>query len=282
MEIYAEYFFLENLIADGIVAGLTVRLWRVRPGAGRYLFAVLLMTLFSFFIFLPCSRMLLGIPVKAAFSLLVVKVLFPDSGWKAFLQQTVTFWGVTAVLGGLVSGVIYFLEIGGISGGGAIYVSPGSYPVIVISLAAAAFFAVLFFNFLCERRKREAETVEVQLKMGEKSCCLSALVDTGNYLRDPVEGLPVMLGEAEAVRSLIAENYEHAKIRIIPYSSVGTETGTLLGVKVEEILIRDGNREYRGMPAVLAIYNGSFGLDTGCSAILHPDILKKEAVEKCC
>lgn len=282
MEIYAEYFFIENFIADGAIAALTLRLWRRKPAPARFICAVLLMTLYSFSVFLPESTLINCLPVKLLFSLTVVRILFPESEMKTFIQAAVTFFGAGLVMGGTVSFALFLLKSGGFSDYGAMYVYPGSYPVILMCIGGAYFFVKLFFELLSEKRKSEAAAVEICLSIGEKTCRFKALVDTGNCLRDPGGGRPVMIGEAESVRPLIADNYDRAKIRIIPYSSVGLDSGTLIGIDVDRVLIRENGREYTGMPAVLAVYNGSFGLENGCSVIIHPDILKKEAADICC
>lgn len=240
------------------------------------------MTLYSFSVFIPGGTLITCLPVKLLFSLIVVKILFPEEEMKAFAQASVTFFGAGLLMGGTVSFALFLIKSRGFSGYGTMYVSPGSYPVILICIAAAFFFVKLFFELMSEKRKTEASVVDVCLSVGEKSCCLRALVDTGNSLRAPGGGRPVMIGEAESVRPLIAGNYEKARIRIIPYSAVGVESGTLIGIDVDRVVIREKGREYTGMPAVLAVYNGSFGLENGCSLIMHPDILKKEAADICC
>ncbi|MDO4481470.1 MAG: sigma-E processing peptidase SpoIIGA [Bacillota bacterium] len=282
MEIYAEYFFVENFIADGAIAALTLSLWRKRIPAPRFLCAVLLMTLYSFSVFIPGNTLITCFPVKILFSAVVVKILFPEEEIKVFLQASVTFFGAGLLMGGAVSFAVFMLKSRGFSGYGAMYVYPGSYPLVLVCIGGAFFFVRLFFGLLSEKRKGEAPVVEVCLSVGEKTCWLKGFVDTGNCLRDPGGGRPVMIGEAESVRPLIAGNYEESRVRIIPYSAVGLESGTLIGIDVDRVIIREKGSEYTGRPAVLAVYNGSFGLENGCSVIIHPDILKKEAADLCC
>ncbi|MBQ4339912.1 MAG: sigma-E processing peptidase SpoIIGA [Firmicutes bacterium] len=282
MEIYAEYFFLENLIADSIIAALTLRLWRKKTDRWRFYLAVLLMTLYSFSVFVPDSALLNSLPAKTVFSLIVVKILFYDSDKRMFSQAAVTFLGVSLAMGGTVTFALYILGTKGISSSGTMYVYPSSYPAVLICIAASYFFIKVFFLVLTDNRKKENLIVEIELGLGAKSCGLKAFIDTGNTLKDPVGGRPVMIGEAESVRSIIEDNYDETKIRLIPYCSVGLESGTLIGVEIDSIVIKDGNREYRGMPAVLAVYNGKFGFEDGCSIILHPDILEKGGVRQCC
>jgi len=275
MEIYAEYFFIENLIADGFIAALTLNLWRQRISAGRFVFVIVLMSLYSFFVFLPFASSLCSIPLKIGFSLIGVRIMFPESELKAFLKEAASFFAVGVTMGGAVSCGMFLFRINGISSSGIIYVLPASYPVVLMSLLISYGFIKLFFKLLSERKARERIVTEITIFAGEKSCRLKGVVDTGNYLRDPIDGLPVVIAEAEAVKTLIADNYERLMLRIIPYSAVGTEKGTLMGIKVEKMRIHDDKSEYMAAPSVLAIYNGSFGLEEGCRAILPPEIFKR-------
>lgn len=281
MEIYAEYFFVENLIADGAIAALTLSLWRKNTASLRFLFAVLLMSLYSFSIFAE-DTFLNRLPVKILFSLMVVRILFPEATLKAYIQAAVTFFGVGMLMGGAVSFALLIIKSRGFSEYGVFYVSPKSYPLILLCIGAAYFFIKLFFRIMSERRRKESNIVEIAVSLGDKTCIFEALVDTGNSLREPISDRPVMIGEAEAVRELIVDNYENAKIRIIPYSAVGVKSGNLLGFEVDKVIIRERDREYQGAASVLAVYNGSFGLEEGCRVILHPDMLQKREEKICC
>lgn len=89
-----------------------------------------------------------------------------------------------------------------------------------------------------------------ELRLGEKCVTLKALADTGNTLQDPVTGKPVMViarQPAIELTGLTPHQLNHPLetmssaprpgLRLIPYHSVGTETGLLLAMRLDEVRI---------------------------------------------
>lgn len=91
---------------------------------------------------------------------------------------------------------------------------------------------------------------EVSITHGEKSVRLTALVDTGNTLTDPVSGSGVLVVEPNVAWQLLGlqpgelqdplktlTRYSGSGLRLIPYSSIGQPAGFLLGLRPREIWI---------------------------------------------
>lgn len=81
-----------------------------------------------------------------------------------------------------------------------------------------------------------------------------ALIDTGNTLRDPVTGLPVLVADSDAAGKLLnlsSKELQHpvetlssgkyAGLRLIPYSAVGQPSGLMLGLRVDQLVV-DGRQ----------------------------------------
>lgn len=90
----------------------------------------------------------------------------------------------------------------------------------------------------------------------EKTVQLTALVDTGNTLRDPISGLPVLVADAAAAWELLRLSKREllhpvealaaggcSGLRLIPYNAVGQERGMLLGLRVEHLVINGRETE---------------------------------------
>lgn len=116
------------------------------------------------------------------------------------------------------------------------------------SLAAAAGLILL----LCVVGFRDAlggaAYVPVELCYQDKKLRLTALRDTGNTLRDPITGRPVLVVGADAARLLIGLSKQQLEkpvesisalpgLRLIPYRTVGNDSGMLLAIKMADVKI---------------------------------------------
>jgi stage II sporulation protein GA (sporulation sigma-E factor processing peptidase) len=109
----------------------------------------------------------------------------------------------------------------------------------------------------------------VELELGGRRCRLTALVDTGNTLTDPVTGRPVLVAEGEKLTSLFpagecptqaqlsdpvatltARRGEGYHWRLLPYQAVGVSHALLLAVKVDRA--RVGQEDYGSILVALA------------------------------
>ena len=94
------------------------------------------------------------------------------------------------------------------------------------------------------------EYVPLQIALGEKSASLIALKDTGNTLRDPLTGEPVLVISASVAGRLTGLTQQQLKnpletlssclvpgLRLIPYHCVGNAHGFMLAKRFEDVVI---------------------------------------------
>ena len=109
----------------------------------------------------------------------------------------------------------------------------------------------------------------VQIQGEGKRVCLTALLDTGNELHDPITGEPVLVigrEPAQELTGLTGEQLRHPLdtlaqwkkpgLRLIPYRAVGAENGLLLAMKFPVVQV--GGRKG---PGIVAFAAESFGKD---------------------
>lgn len=93
--------------------------------------------------------------------------------------------------------------------------------------------------------------IPVTLTHGGTTLSLTALRDTGNTLRDPVSGDPVLVISPEAAAKLTGLTRQQLRspletltqrpipgLRLIPYRAVGKENGLLLGARIQDVRSR--------------------------------------------
>ena len=117
-----------------------------------------------------------------------------------------------------------------------------------------------------QSRRASAETVTVQITSLGHTAVLEALIDTGNRLREPLSGQPVVIAGESALRSILpARGY-----RAVAYGSVGGD-GTLRCFRPSAVhILRRGVRR-RGAEVWIAVYPGR--LPGGVAALAPAELI---------
>ncbi len=193
-------------------------------------------------------------------TVLMLWVAFPIRNVKGFWLYFRKQIFYTFLMGGALAAVLR-----GIPSGGRFL------PGICMVLGAGAFFGRLF---LYGRKKEEEhfEYCEVLLMGTDGKICLSALIDSGNTLTEPISGAPVSVIDARSFQSLWSGGLPH--FRAIPYHSVGKKCGILKGYLVPQMTIR-----YRGVEKVcknvyLAVSEEEIA-GKEINMLLHPALLRQ-------
>lgn len=100
---------------------------------------------------------------------------------------------------------------------------------------------------LCMMLRWTGRIIPVELRYGGKQVRVNALRDTGNTLKDPVTGSPVMVISTDAASRLTGLTAKQIRapletlgvipgLRLIPYKAVGA-SGFLLALKLEDVRV---------------------------------------------
>ncbi len=262
--VYIDSLFLLNwivnyllLLATGKLAGEVLR--RLRLGLGAALGA-----LYAAAVFFPGMGFLLHPLCKLAAA--VVMLLVGYGGSRRLLRVTLVFFGLSCAFGGSIFAI-------GLLGGRGLSLRNGilysAMDLRLILLSAALCYVVLTLVFRRTARHERRELVPAVLTLGERRVALTALVDTGNTLTDPVTGRPVMVADGEQVAQLLpeglagcslddpaealaelSERYGPKRFRLLPYQAVGVECGMLLALRLDRAQV--GTEDYGGILVALS------------------------------
>ncbi|MCI8505067.1 MAG: sigma-E processing peptidase SpoIIGA [Lachnospiraceae bacterium] len=207
------------------------------------------------------------------------RTAFGKHGGRGLLREVFSLSVISIFVGGFLN-QLYFhtgagyvmreLLIGRSAQGGSV--------LILLLLATVSFLAgkELFFFWGMAGKRRE-NLLQVTLRNGERQTTLTALLDTGNCLYEPVTKKPVSIVEKEAFRLLFPEKEEDQEgFFLIPYHSIGGE-GFLKGRCLSEMAAvgEDGVRHpFADPPFFVALKEGSLSVDGGYQMILHGDFAK--------
>ena len=221
MEIYLDLVIILNFCVDFLLILGTNRLCGFPPGWGRTALAAALGGAYAGVCVLPGLSFLNSTLWRIVFLGLMGVLAF---GWNiGALRRIVLFIFMSMALGGIALGI-----------------GSGGFWAVVMAAIGVALLCLIGF----QGRVSDNRFVPIAVRHGGKSISLTALVDTGNTLRDPISGAPVVVADAKAgevLLSLSKEQLSHpvetiaqvAGLRLIPYHAVGQPAGLLLGIKAE-------------------------------------------------
>ncbi|SBW05047.1 Sigma-E processing peptidase SpoIIGA [uncultured Eubacteriales bacterium] len=266
--VYIDSLFLLNLVVNYLLLLAAARLageviCRPRLGLGAGLGA-----LYAALVFFPGMGFLLHPLCKLGAA--VIMLLCAFGGSRRLLRLTLVFFGVSAAFGGGIF-AIELLGGRGLSLKNGIFYSSMDLRLILLSAAACYVVISLIFSRTGRHTGPSRELMPAVLTLGGKKVALTALVDTGNTLTDPVTNRPVMVaegeklvrlfpdGEAPAMEDLrdpvaglerLSNGNSRGRYRLLPYQAVGVECGLLLALRLDGAKV--GETDYGGILVALS------------------------------
>ena len=176
------------------------------------------------------------------------------------------------VLGGVCSGVSELRELFGTDHNG--FWTGGQVPMtqLLVWCAIAVWYGAKLLDR--ERRRQKNPIWKVSFFWKTKFFSGSALMDSGNSLKDPYTGRPVCILDEETAKKL-GISAEKA-VRLIPYHSIGRAHGLLRAVTVSELYLRKDGQEKKIAEVTVAVGPRRLSRSGGYQMILHPALLEEK------
>lgn len=279
MTIYIDVVLIENLIMNFIILLATGIVLKEKIKTVRLLLASLLGAIYSVISYMSILEIYSNIILKIILSVVIVYVAFNPQTMKKMWKDILIFYLTSFVFGGAAFALIYIVKPQDILMKNGLFL--GTYPLKTIVLGAIIAFIIIITAFTIVRTKITKKDMfcKVEIQINGKKIETTAMLDTGNLLKEPITNTPVIVvehtllydcipkeilnhldemlgGEFENIPEKIKEEYM-AKLKFIPFSSLGKQNGMLLGMKAESVKIKDGEREEEKDNVIVGIYNKS-------------------------
>lgn len=269
MEVYLDILIIENFAMNYIILYTTSLLIKTKHKVIRFVIGSAIGAFYAVIslMFVNQPKTFLIMLGKVCLSLLIVAVAFYPKKIREFFKTLVTFYMVTFIFAGAAFALILYGGAGGIGPDGSMYLN-WNFPInfLVLTVMTGMFLFGRFRKYIRERSRSEDCFVSLYIVFDGNGIWIPALVDTGNELKDPMSGYPVIIVEASAIDSLFPKTlkdyfstkgiYEFmgidmplleagwlGKFRIVPYSSLGCAKGMLPGFKPDYIEIDEKGQE---------------------------------------
>ncbi len=291
--VYVDVLALVNIIVNyvilsvtGMLAGKTirpVRLLTVSAIGSAYAVSALFVS----------AESLYSLPARIAFGLFMIAASYPTVKGLGFLVLASCFYLSSAIVAGTALALFY-------GRAGILSVPLAAIPgnpsgiawwMVVLALAVLAVFPLLA-KAGGIRPGNSLPLIGLELVVEGQTLGLTALVDTGNNLRDPVSGLPVVVVDWESLKSImpsevvafflstwdslpdeLVETSIGRRLRLIPYENVSGMRGVLPGFKPEHLSLLEDSGGRTEMNAIVGVSGQPLSPSGLYQALLHPDLI---------
>ena len=292
--IYIDVLFVVNLIVNYLLLRVSCIFSGINFNRYRVLVAAIVGACYSVLVFFPDFTVVCSMIFKLLVSMLLVAIAFPFYSIRSFLKTLLIFYAVSFGFGGCVLGTFYFTNIG--ARFGAVYSNGVLYfnlPWSVLAISWCVFYiSVKFFGVITKKTlHKKSLQKKLLLYFKDKTVEVTALLDTGNSLIDPISLSPVIIVEYSILKNLFSKeiqqtldrlgfdsidwimreaNAKGLSTRLIPFSSIGKENGILLGFIPDRIEIYDECGVKQVDKCVIGLCESSLSKDKSYSALLNP------------
>lgn len=193
-------------------------------------------------------------------------------------KQILIFYLTSFIFGGVALYLIYFIKPQNVLIKNGLFA--GKYVLKVILFGAIVAFVIIKLSIKIIKTKIQPKDMycKVKLKINGKEIQTTAMIDTGNLVREPITNIPVIIVESSLMYDIlpkeIINNLENIlggnlndipeeirniyipKLRWIPYKSLGKENGMLLGIKIDGMEV-EKEEIHKVQNVIVGIYDKS-------------------------
>jgi len=276
--IYLDIIIIENLIMNYIILYATGIISKVKIYYLKIFISSLIGAIYVAIQYISKLDIYANSIIKLILSIIIVYIAFNPQDIKKMCKELVLFYLTTFTFGGVATYLIYVLKPQNIIIKNGMYVGTYVLKVIFIGAIIGTIILIIAFKLAKSKITKKDMICKIKIKLDGKEKDLTAMVDTGNMLKEPITGNPVIVVEKVALYDLVPKEIlnnteailggdfekipEHikeeyiSKLKMIPFSSLGKQNGMLIGIKPQSIEIINEQIEKKDN-AIIGIYNKS-------------------------
>lgn len=246
--IYVDVLIILNIYVNFFLLKATARLTHTPIKTVRCIVSSVIGSIFSLTIFLPDMNFLIPLAIKLAAAVIIIAAAFGIKNRLRTVKLIFYFYVVNFLFGGII--ILFYLTFRpGFMAFGNTYFYIDFSLISLVVFTAAAYFAVALFRRFLDRGGDSDAKYRIVIRYNGRSVSVDAISDTGNSLADAFSGKPVIICRKSDISEItgitgefVPENeellYKAARIRFIPYSTIGN-SGMIAVFKPDEITIRN-------------------------------------------
>lgn len=163
--------------------------------------------------------------------------------------------------------------------------------------AAAVILSILAVGFRQYHTGQKRDYYQVYLYFENENIYGTGLVDTGNFLVEPMTRRPVVIAEADWLRPILTADYQHlvecyteqgrfdydwiaekklTKAKWIPYQSVGEAQGEMLGIQCRKMILRQDSKCLVRENVIVGVSRTALTGKHQYQMLLHTELVEQE------
>lgn len=279
MTIYIDIVILENLIMNYIILLATGIVTKNKIINTRLIIASLIGAIYSAIAYIRILKIYSNILMKILLSIIIIYIAFNPQKADKLLKDTLFFYLISFAFGGAAYAFIYIIKPQEILTKNGMFL--GIYPLKTIMLGGIIAFILIIVTYKILKSKFDSKKLIYPIKIFiEKNVIKTkAFVDTGNMLKEPITGIPVIIVERVLLYNYLPkqildhldeiiggdfagipidiQNKYISKLKLIPFKSLGKENGMLLGIKIDKVEIIKEDEINEKNNIIIGIYKKS-------------------------
>ena len=288
--IYADVLFVVNFSMDFLSLYVTARISRIRARPLPLCFGAALGALYGTVSLFAVGSGAAGLVINAAVAWLMCYISLGSQKLLSALKQAFILYGVGFLLGGVMTALYNLLgrlssrfagRTAVINGDVNTLTSSIPFPIFLILGGLTAVISLILGKFY--DKKKSSPNAELEITLNGRNIKTTALCDSGNLIRDPIGGLPIIFitrkkaaelftsdlmravngADPDAVASLPCETAK--RIRAVPIRSV-TSSALAFAVKPDRVSVNQTEKD----ACICCTGEDSYG---GCDALLPTSLL---------
>jgi len=297
--VYLDQVFFGNLVMNYTILWATAKICRQPAGKGRLVAGATLGAAYTLALFAPGSSLLLTVWFKIIASVMIISLAFTPLQPKKFLTCLCVFYLTSFVLGGLIFGMIFFIQpvrIAGINGINLI-ISKNFWRGLFLGLIAFGVVVKVINPLLQKRIIEKIFKIVLLIKSQGVQVQVNAFLDTGNQLTDPMTKRAVIVVEYGVLKPLLpaevqvlfdkagepdvwhilgslGESPWRSRFSVIPFNSLGHSGGLMVGFRPDEVFFIHREQLIQIKKVVIAIYHKKIDPGNSCNALMNPRLLE--------
>lgn len=268
---------------------------KLKPKIIRVLIASLIGSIYAIVLYITNLKIYTSILSKMILSIIMVYVAYNPQNINKMWKQVLIFYLTAFVFGGVALYLIYFIKPQDILIKNGMFV--GDYILKIILLGAIISFIIIKISIKIIKTKITPKDIycKIKIKLNNKEIETEAMLDTGNFVKEPITNTPVIIVESSLLYDIVPKeilnNLEEilggnfsklsediqkeylSKLRCIPFKSLGKENGMLLGIKADGVEIEKEEECKTTKDVIIGIYDKSLTKRGEYRALVGMEIL---------